>query len=128
MFNFFIIDPTREQYYTSKWQELVPTAPIKKDKLVIVLFHPFLPLNINYLIWVIIIDTSILKIINSDLGFFKIIIDKFSNINNIEMIISKNNKIKFTDTLFNYNLFIREKDNIKYFIKDNKIVLTIKII
>lgn len=128
IFNFFIIDKSREQYYIDKWSEIKIAEPVKLEKFSNSTVTFFLPLNMNYLTWgLAIINQPDIKIIVSGALVYKI---KFMNngVSEIQIYKGRNKLFTFYDIGFKDNIFIRKFDNHKYYIDQKlaKIVLTTK--
>ena len=115
IFKYFEIPNGQEDRYKDRWEEIKPSCPIKLER-----FGKFsLPSNNLYSTWGNQISDSL--IINEDVVYYK-------QNNKIDVFVNGNLLITFIDEISN-NLkydFLRTIDNYKYYIKDNKIILTTK--
>ena len=119
IFKYFEIPIGKEDKYKEKWEEISPNIKIKLEK-----FGKFsLPSNNLYSTWGNPISDSL--IINENVVYYKNDLN-----NNVKIDVILNGKIYFTftdiiDNNKNYD-FIRLIKDYKYYIKDNKIILTTK--
>ena len=129
-FNFFLIEKSREKYYIDKWQELsnIDKGPqqIRLLKFSNSSVAHKMPANRDYLNWGLIVNNSDeLLIISSNNYLYKITGALAAN-SSIEVIRGDESLFTFSDSEYKESIFIRDLDGVKYYIRDDSILLKTK--
>lgn len=120
IFNYFLIDKDREIHYTKPWSIILNNSN-KYELFELDKVQHYLPVNRNYLTWGIIMSEGPdVNIISGPSGeVYRIFKDKVEIYKGMQLVDT------FVDSDFNEEIWMRKIGNHTFYIKDNKIVLTV---